>query len=260
MLIDWFTVGAQIGNFLVLLVLLKLLLFDRIVRAMDDREQKIASRLQQAQQKQDEAERHSAELAEERSRFEAQRQQMLEEAGKEADQQRRRLMRKARDEVDRARQDWQRALEEQQEQFLAELSERAGRALERAVRQALADLADADVQERMVRTFLGRLEQMDPQQRKTFGKAIDEADGRVVVASAGELAEDVRRKITDALKRGFHDGVQAVFETSPELISGLEVRSHGRALGWSLSRYLDEFEETLGAALREQAETLRQPT
>jgi len=260
MLIDWFTVVAQLVNFLVLLALLKWLLFDRIVRAMDDREKKIASRLEQAQHKQDEAEKRSQELAQQQRRFQTQRQQMLEEAKEEADRQRRELMREARDEVDRLRQDWQRTLEEQQQQFVGELSGQAGDALQRAVRQALVDLADADVQQRMVRMFLGRLEQMDGEKRKTFGEAIENANRQVVVASARELPEDARQEIADALKRHFHDDVKAIFETSPKLISGLEIQSHGQSLGWSLRRYLDEFEETLGAMLREQARTAESPS
>jgi F-type H+-transporting ATPase subunit b len=251
-MVDWFTVVAQIVNFLVLLALLKWLLFDRIVRAMDQREEKIASRLEEAGRKQDEADRRAKKLEEERRQLESRREQMLREARQEADDHRRELVRKAREEVDRLRHDWQRDLEHQQQQFIEELSGRAGDALQRAVRQALTDLADADLQQGTVRVFLSRLEQMDGQKRNTLGKAIRDADGELVVASARELPEDARRVIAEALKRHFHDDVQAVFETSPELISGVEIRSHGQALGWSLRRYLDEFEETLGQTLHDQ--------
>ena len=51
MLIDWFTVCAQIVNFLVLVALLKHFLYGPILRAMDAREQTIAGRLAEAQQK-----------------------------------------------------------------------------------------------------------------------------------------------------------------------------------------------------------------
>jgi F-type H+-transporting ATPase subunit b len=55
-LIDWFTVGAQIVNFLVLIALLKYFLYGRIIKAIDEREKKIASRLEDAEQKKKEAE------------------------------------------------------------------------------------------------------------------------------------------------------------------------------------------------------------
>jgi F-type H+-transporting ATPase subunit b len=54
-LIDWFTVCAQIVNFLVLVALLKHFLYGPILRAMDAREQTIADRLAEAEQR-----RHAA--------------------------------------------------------------------------------------------------------------------------------------------------------------------------------------------------------
>jgi len=48
MQIDWFTVVAQIVNFLILVGLLKKFLYGPIIRAMDDRERRIASRLEEA--------------------------------------------------------------------------------------------------------------------------------------------------------------------------------------------------------------------
>ena len=42
MLIDWFTVGAQVLNFLILVWLLKRFLYRPILHAIDAREQRIA--------------------------------------------------------------------------------------------------------------------------------------------------------------------------------------------------------------------------
>ena len=55
MLIDWFTVIAEIVNFLVLVALLKHFLFGRLVAAIDAREERIAARLREAEQKNQDA-------------------------------------------------------------------------------------------------------------------------------------------------------------------------------------------------------------
>ncbi len=255
MLIDWFTVGAQIVNFLVLLALLKWLLFDRIVRAMDQREEKIASRLHHAAHREEEARRRAAALEEDRRELQSQRQEMLQNARDEADSKRRELVEQARAEVEQMHHQWRRDVERQQARFLGEMTERAGEALHGAVRKALTEMADADVQQALVRTFLSRLEAIDGEKRQRFGEAIEEAGGRVVVASANGLRGSQRSQIEEALKRHFRDDLHVDFETSPELISGLDVRSHGRALGWSLRQYLDEFHQALDEALREGLET-----
>ena len=63
MLIDWFTVIAQIINFLVLLLLLRRFLYKPILNAMEERERKVAERLESARQERVRAE-------EERARYE----------------------------------------------------------------------------------------------------------------------------------------------------------------------------------------------
>jgi len=53
--IDYFTIFAQIINFLVLVLLLKHFLYGRIIKAMDEREKRIESQLQEAAKKKKEA-------------------------------------------------------------------------------------------------------------------------------------------------------------------------------------------------------------
>ena len=80
MLIDWFTVVAQIVNFLVLVALLKHFLFGRLVKAIDERKKKVESCLADAEAKSKEAERQ-VELAQARTlEQEQKRDQMLAEA------------------------------------------------------------------------------------------------------------------------------------------------------------------------------------
>jgi len=57
MLIDWFTVGAQIVNFLILVWLLKHFLYKPILDAIDAREKRIAAELADADAKKAEAEK-----------------------------------------------------------------------------------------------------------------------------------------------------------------------------------------------------------
>ena len=54
--IDWFTLSAQIVNFLILLVLLRKFLYGPLRNVMQKREEKVTSRLEEARRKLDEAE------------------------------------------------------------------------------------------------------------------------------------------------------------------------------------------------------------
>lgn len=254
-MIDWFTVGAQIVNFLILVALLKWLLFDRIVRAMDEREATIAGRLEEAKRKESEATQREEDLAEEHHRLEASRQQMLDEARQEADRQREELVRRAREEVEQMQHGWRQDVEHQQEQFLRQLSQEAGEALRRAVGQALADLADTQVEQAAAHAFLHKLDGEQEGRLEALAEAAKAADGKVVVASAAELPEEMRRKVVKALQRRFGEDLAPTFETSPDLIAGLEVRAKGHALSWTMRRYLDQFDEAMSAAVRDELQS-----
>ncbi|HEY4789048.1 MAG TPA: hypothetical protein VIH57_23530, partial [Bacteroidales bacterium] len=62
MLIDWFTVAAQLINFLVLVWLLKRFLYKPVLKAIDEREKRIVMQLQEAENKKAEADREREEF------------------------------------------------------------------------------------------------------------------------------------------------------------------------------------------------------
>ena len=85
MLINWFTVAAQIVNFLILVALLKHFLYGPIVAAMTAREGKIAAQLTEAREKRQQAEQEEASLRQKIREIGEQRQAMLTEAGHQAE-------------------------------------------------------------------------------------------------------------------------------------------------------------------------------
>ena len=85
MLIDWFTVVAQIVNFLILVGLLKYFLYGRIIRAMDQREERIAARLAEAQQREQEAKEERQHYQARKEELEKQKGGILAQAREEAD-------------------------------------------------------------------------------------------------------------------------------------------------------------------------------
>jgi F-type H+-transporting ATPase subunit b len=85
MLIDWFTVGAQVLNFLILIYLLKRFLYGPILRAMDRREERIADRLREAAERSEDAGKRAADLERRQSELAERRDAMMKAAEIEAD-------------------------------------------------------------------------------------------------------------------------------------------------------------------------------
>ncbi|MGB5096847.1 MAG: hypothetical protein WBN82_02930, partial [Porticoccaceae bacterium] len=96
MLIDWFTVGAQVVNFLILVWLLKRFLYRPILDAIDAREKRIASELADAAAGMAEAVATRDDFDRKSEAFEQQRATLLKQATDAAKAERHRLMDEAR--------------------------------------------------------------------------------------------------------------------------------------------------------------------
>lgn len=255
MLIDWFTVTAQIVNFLILIALLKYLLYDRIIKAMDEREERIRTRLKEAEEEKQGAEREAKALREKNREFDDNREQMLARAKQQADNTRKKLTQEARQAVADLQKTWQEAIEREKESFVQDLRKMTGIQVYEVARKALRDLAGAELEERMVDVFLARLREMKKRERESLAAYIKEAGSEVIIRSAFEITPGMRQKLTGALRRHLTDEINPHYETVPELISGIELRTRGRKIAWSLQRYLDTLEENALQILEQEART-----
>src|SRR5208282_6802242 len=96
MLIDWFTVGAQALNFIILVWLLKRFLYKPILDAVDAREKRIAAELADADKQKAAARLEREEFQHKNEEFDKQRTELLKIATAEAQSERQRLLEEAR--------------------------------------------------------------------------------------------------------------------------------------------------------------------
>ena len=254
MLIDWFTVAAQILNFLILVFLLKHFLYDRIIGAMDERERKIRGRLEDAEEKKREREEEAETYRRKNRELEDKRKEILDAARDEAEEKRKELVRQARENVESLRTQWRESLQREQESFLGELKELAGQQFLDISRRALRDLADSDVEDRVVRVFLDRVEDLGGEDRKKLAEALKGDGSSATVRSAFELSPAQRGKITKALHEQVSENLEMEYETVPEMLPGIEIKGGGRKLAWNLGEYLKGLEERTRNILEQGAE------
>lgn len=255
MQIDWFTLIAQIVNFLILVALLKYLLYKPITRAMDKREESIASRLKDAEEKVEGAEREAESYRQKLKELEEQRDAMLAQAKEEAGTYRNKLIKEARNEVDEVKVQWNESIERERDEFLKELRQRASTRVYTAIRNALAALANEDLEQRITDVFIERIQKLDESQRKMVAASPQGPRQEVVISSTFPIAEAKRRQLTKVLKTQFADYGDLRFETSSDLICGLELRCDGCKVAWNLEDYLENLEESLSEVLEEEIET-----
>ena len=249
MLIDWFTVIAQIINFLVLIALLKRFLYGRIIKAMNQREEKIASRLEEAEKERKEAEREAETHRKKNEELDEKRDEMLSQAKEEVEVKRKELMKRARDEVDHIQARWREAIQREKDSFLQDLRERAGKQVYTIARRALADLANVNLEQRMIDIFIERIVELDEKKQKAILESIEKGDHGVVINSAFEVPTNAQQRITRAVKEHIDGGINVEYRTSSEMILGIELKTRGHKIAWSVNNYLDSLEESISQAL-----------
>ena len=251
--IDWFVFLAQIFNFLLLMYLLKRLLYGRIIKAMDDREAKIAARFVEAEDLKVKA-NEEAVLYEKRNQLlNETKDRMLNEATMAADAKRKELMEKVRVEVDQVKIRWQDMLSREQDAFFYDLRQRAAKELYATARKALRDLADADLEERIVDEFLRRVKALDEEKSVQMRKAISGGGNRVTIQSAFGIPALRRTQIEETLKKQITNGFTINYLQQPEIVSGIEMRVNGHKIAWSLNEYLETLVESLTETLQKEA-------
>jgi F-type H+-transporting ATPase subunit b len=238
MLIDWFTVGAQIVNFLILVWLLKHFLYKPILDAIDAREKRIAAELADADGKKAEAEMERTNFEEKNKAFDQQRSALLGKAADEAKAERERLIDQAKKDAENLRANQADALRRDQIRLASEITLLAEKEVFAIARKALTDLATVSLEERVGEIFTRRLRELDPKAKELLGAALNNSSQPTVVRSAFDLPADQRAAIQNALNETFSAVVRIKFEDSQDVICGIELTANGQKVAWSISSYL----------------------
>jgi F-type H+-transporting ATPase subunit b len=252
MLIDWFTVGAQIVNFLILVALLKFFLYGPIIKAMDEREQLIASRLDEAEQQQRQTEEEAASYRQKQQKLEAERADLLARARQDADSQHQELLDKARQEVESLQTRWHKAIGDEKDAFLHDLRQRASQQIHAMARRALTDLAHADLEQQMMVAFMDEMQTLDEDAWDVIATSQQGAKQPLVIHTAFAVPQATRQQLQHVLQAHLGEAINVRFETAPEIICGIELQADGRKIAWSLEHYLETLEENLAAAFEEK--------
>jgi F-type H+-transporting ATPase subunit b len=252
MLIDWFTVGAQALNFLILVWLMKRFLYKPILHAIDEREKRIATELANADKQKAEAQKESDEFKRKNEDFDQQRAALLGKATDEANTERQRLLEEARKSADALSAKRQETLRTEERNLHQAISQRTQQEVFAIVRKALTDLAATSLEERLSGIFIRRLREMDGQAKAGLAETLKSTSNPALVRSAFDLSEEKRAAIQKALNETFAAEIHVRFETAPDLISGIELSANGQKVAWSIAEYLMLMEKNIDELLKEK--------
>jgi F-type H+-transporting ATPase subunit b len=237
MLIDWFTVGAQALNFLVLVWLLKRYLYQPVLAAIDAREKRIADAVAEAASQRAAAEQERLTWAGKNGSLESEREGLLAAARQAADAERERLLAEARAASDTLRAKQITAGQEDQKRLGEDLSQLARTEVLAIARKVLGDLADASLEERVIDVFVHRLRTMDAAAKTALEVAFPTV-ADVTVTSSFDPSHGQRAALQSAIDETLHRSTSVRYQVSPDLVCGIQLSAGGEQVTWSVADYL----------------------
>ena len=249
MLIDWFTVGAQALNFLILVWLMKRFLYKPVLDAIDAREKRIADQIADATAKQAQAEADRATFQGKSDDFDKERSALLTKATSDAQNEGKRLMDEARQAADALSAKRKAALAAEMQQTKQAIADKTMHEVFALSKKALADLASQDLEVHIIDVFLTRLSALSEAAKAVLGDALKAASETAVVRSAFVMEPKQRTAIQTTFNQVFKVKVPLRFEVAADTVGGIELSVGGQKLAWSISDYLASLEEEVTKVL-----------
>jgi F-type H+-transporting ATPase subunit b len=253
MLIDWFTVGAQLLNFVILIWLLKRFLYKPVRGAIDAREKHIAAELANAAAKRADAQQEHDEFARKNQVFDAERGALIAKTAQAGKEERERLLAAARKDADELRARYAGALAADAARLERQMSRLAQVEVLAIARKTLADLATANLEERIGDVFTRRLGTLDATAKSLMAAALKDSAEPAQVRTGFDLPAAQQATIQQALNAAFSADVRVRFVTVPDAVCGIELCASGQKLAWSIDDYLQALEQKLGALLAKES-------
>jgi F-type H+-transporting ATPase subunit b len=245
MLVDWFTVIAQLVNFLILIWLLKRFLYKPVLNAITARERDIEARLQAAHDLQSTARMQLDSYERKNAELDRRRESLLQQAGVDAEAERTRLLEQARQEASELRRKQAAALREEGELLQNSIVERIQQEVLSIARKALADLADVDIDQRIVDRFIARLRSLSAEERAQLRAQLQRGEHGAVVRSAFPMQAAQRASLETSLLQVLGIAAPIEFNVAPDLVGGIELLANGYKVEWTLASFLSGLQTRL---------------
>jgi F-type H+-transporting ATPase subunit b len=241
-LFDWFTVFAQIANFLILMWLLKRFLYKPVLNAIDTREKRIADLLKETELNQLQVEQQQSELIAKNTEFASKRIDLLAQANTEAEDMKQHVLEAASNDAAQQRSQWLSGLQKEQHNLDQDITQRAQQEVFQVARKALHDLSSVELETQITQVFIKQLMQLSAAQSKQFTAS---AKGNIVIRSAMALNKANRNALQQSIASVFSTQLPLHFEVNAALISGIELVGNGHKLSWNIDNYLSNLEDSI---------------
>jgi len=237
---------SQIVNFLILFLALRFLLWKPMLKMLNERKQRIAQGLEDAEEARKDRERAQAEHEERIKQAEQEREGILAKAAEEGEQAKAETLAQARAQAEQIVAEGKEAVEQARQQMLTELRSQVAALSIAAANKLIGEALDEQRQRRLIDEFFsgikaGRvvvLEEQEIEQAKA-------GEVMAIVTSALPLTKDEQKVVSSGLVEQLGQEPAIEFKVDPSILGGLVIRIGDRVIDGSVGGRLEALRESL---------------
>ena len=244
--IDVFTLIAQVINLIILLFLLRKFLYIPVLKAVEARQEMIASELKSA-----EAARKKALSAENSCRqkmeeIEEQKQDILASVRLEAENLSANLSLQAKEEYKKQQKQMKKRLLAEQNNLEKALQKMVMTNFNRFATKAMKQLADVELDDLLIHQLEQKIKALSTQKSKDYIAAFSHKP-KILIETAYELTDQRRQQLQEFLHKQLNlsDTTKIIYAINPQLISGISIQAEEQLIEWSLNSYLEDFRKNI---------------
>ncbi len=237
--IDWFTVIAQIVNFLILVWLLKRFLYKPVLAAIDQREKKIASQLEDAANQKSEAQKEKQLFIRKNEEFDREHATQLENAKKRVEAQKKRLYEEARQETNELRIKLEDSIKQQEQELQEAIKRKTKEQVFAIAGKTLSDLASAELEEQVIKLFIKKMKSLNEEDHNIFKLALQASEEPIHIKSVFVLSRNLKQSLERAVNKIAERDTEFEYSLEPELVSGIVLETADFQLSWGIESYLE---------------------
>ena len=212
------------------------------MQTIKKRQKMIDARWKDAEIAQEEAQQEADNYRQQQQELQQQKETVTAQMLQKVEQEHQQLLIKARREVEEMQMKWREALSQEQNDFIRSLRQQIAEQTNSIVRHALQDLANADLEQQIIISFCQRLQEMDENQKQIIAQSLQNSSQPIIIKSSFEISPESRQQIIKALQIQIVSNNPLEFQTSPDLICGIQIKLAAYVISWNLDDYLQTLE------------------
>ncbi len=237
---------SQLINISVLALALYFLLWKRALKVFDERKQRIAQGLEDAEQARRDRERAQAEYEERIQQAERERREILARAAEEGERAKAEVLAQARAQAERIVAEGKEAVERERRQMLADLRGQIAALSIAAANKLIGEALDEQRQRRLIDEFFsgikaGRVVVLEEQELEQ----VKAGEVTAVVTSALPLTAEEQKAVSSSLAEQLGQVPRIEFKVDPAILGGLVIRVGDKVVDGSVGGRLEALRESL---------------